>query len=500
MLSADNLQKARFTEVIRDVRVSKANATEMREAKVNDNFEVPEVIRTGMNSRAELEAPDKTIARIGANTVFSFEAAKRTMNLQSGSVLFHAPKGMGGGIIKTAAATAAVTGTTIMVGATSNGGFKLMVMEGSSRVTLPSGSNKVLKEGQMTFIMPGRDTLGPTLEFDLQRTVQGSDLVNGFDKEVSSKTKIDKAIGDQQQEIKSGKVSSTETELVDAVNNNEIVVIDLSKNQELANPVTNTNSFPLLSSFLDSQIGADLSFDTLDLSGKNVFLSSIPAQGTYKGFGINAAANYAAVGGKNITFTLTNYDFSRFGTLSDFGIFANGTITFPFGPTTFSNIGNSIHFINVGGAITFTQGATLNFSASNVSFESLGDITHTSTGNALTIQKVAGDLTRLVMESKTGKIDLAYPIFNSAVTELRADTVNLSHLNMANYTGTKSLNVYTKTGNWYYIGTGGVLPNNSGSLNIYGDNGQNGPTNGGPGTQVNDGTTTYNINSYINGP
>ena len=118
VFAADSLQKARFTEVIRDVRVTKANTTDMREAKVNDTFEVPEVIRTGMDSRAELEAPDKTIARIGANTIFSFEAAKRTMNLQSGSVLFHSPKGMGGGTIKTAAATAAVTGTRISLSMT----------------------------------------------------------------------------------------------------------------------------------------------------------------------------------------------------------------------------------------------------------------------------------------------------------------------------------------------------------------------------------------------
>ncbi len=497
MLSADNLQKARFTEVIRDVRISKANATEMREAKVNDNFEVPEVIRTGMDSRAELEAPDKTIARIGSNTVFSFEAAKRTMNLQSGSVLFHSPKGMGGGTIKTAAATAAVTGTTIMVGATSNGGFKLMVLEGSSRVTLPGGSNKLLKEGQMTFIMPGKTTMGPVINFDLQRAAQGGDLINGFDNKISSLEKINKAANSQQNEIKSGKAISTNRELGDADNRGSKL---LPFNPQVDGQTLLPNSFPLLSSFLDSQSGVNLTLNSFNLTGNNVFLSTIPAKGVYKGFKIDAKGTYGAISGKNGSFSPLAYDFGRFGILEEFGIFASGTITFSSGAASFSNTGNALHFISTGGQIDFGYATTdLKFSASTVTFEASGDIINSSTGGSLLFGGTAGNLNRLVLDSRNGKIDLAYPIFNSAVTELRGDTINLTHLDMSKYTGSKVINASTRTGNWYFDGTGS-LPNNSGSLNIFGDNAQSTQRNGGPGTKVTDGTTVFNINSNKIGP
>ncbi len=68
--------------------------------------------------------------RVGANAVFSFGKDSRTLNLERGSLLLHSPTGKGGGSIVTNSATASVVGTTIIVTATSNGGFKLLVLEG----------------------------------------------------------------------------------------------------------------------------------------------------------------------------------------------------------------------------------------------------------------------------------------------------------------------------------------------------------------------------------
>jgi hypothetical protein len=58
-----------------------------------------------------LKYDDGTIVRIGQNTIFSFEANTRTMNLKKGTFVFYMPKGKGGGTIKTPSFTAAITGT-----------------------------------------------------------------------------------------------------------------------------------------------------------------------------------------------------------------------------------------------------------------------------------------------------------------------------------------------------------------------------------------------------
>ena len=72
-------------------------------------------LKTGGDSRAELEFPDLTITRVGANALFRFLAGKRQIILDGGTMLFHAPKGAGGGKVETGAITAAVTGTDFLI-------------------------------------------------------------------------------------------------------------------------------------------------------------------------------------------------------------------------------------------------------------------------------------------------------------------------------------------------------------------------------------------------
>ena len=72
-------------------------------------------LKTGGDSRAELELPDLTITRVGANALFRFLAGKRQIILDGGTMLFHAPKGAGGGRVEAGAITAAVTGTDFLI-------------------------------------------------------------------------------------------------------------------------------------------------------------------------------------------------------------------------------------------------------------------------------------------------------------------------------------------------------------------------------------------------
>src|ERR1041384_3090030 len=154
-LIAAPLTESTFTEIVKDVNVVAQATKAASPASVRAVVKAPDLVRTGADSRAELTASDQTITRIGANTVFGFDTTGRNIDLQQGSLLFHSPAGKGGGTIHSGGASAAVLGTTIIVVAVPNSGFKVIVLEGTGKVTLPGGKTVTLKAGQLIFILPG---------------------------------------------------------------------------------------------------------------------------------------------------------------------------------------------------------------------------------------------------------------------------------------------------------------------------------------------------------
>lgn len=208
-LSGASLSESTFTEVFKDVNVVAAATKTSAPAKVSDHVKAPDLTRTGAGSRAELTAPDKTITRLGANTVFSFEPTGRNMRLEKGSVLFHSPTGRGGGTIKTGGAIASVLGTTIMLAATADGGFKFIVLEGKGKATLPNGKTITLQAGQMAFVLPGGVSFSAVLDINLGRLVAGSQLVDGFGQPLPSVSKIQRAVQRQNRELARGRASDT---------------------------------------------------------------------------------------------------------------------------------------------------------------------------------------------------------------------------------------------------------------------------------------------------
>ncbi len=110
-LSAAGLKTATVTEIKNEVKISK-EAEKERAAERNDMVAGKDRLWTGKKSRAELEFADKSIARLGSNTVFSFDPASRNMNLERGTALIHVPPGLSGARISTPAATAAPVAST----------------------------------------------------------------------------------------------------------------------------------------------------------------------------------------------------------------------------------------------------------------------------------------------------------------------------------------------------------------------------------------------------
>ena len=69
--NAADLKEARVTKIIRDVKLL-PNAAPARAAAVDDEVRNGTAVRTGIESRTELKFTDETLARLGANTIFSF--------------------------------------------------------------------------------------------------------------------------------------------------------------------------------------------------------------------------------------------------------------------------------------------------------------------------------------------------------------------------------------------------------------------------------------------
>jgi hypothetical protein len=82
-----------------------------RPVQTGDVVKAQNYLLTETDARAELKYEDGSIVRIGQNTVFTFEADTRTLTLEKGALLFYIPKGQGGGTVRTASITAAITGT-----------------------------------------------------------------------------------------------------------------------------------------------------------------------------------------------------------------------------------------------------------------------------------------------------------------------------------------------------------------------------------------------------
>ena len=93
------------------VSLTKSGKSEQRPAAVADVIKEKDYLRTESESRAELQFPDKSLVRVGQNTVFTFDAASRTLSLQKGAMMFYVVPGSGEAQIKTPSLTAAITGT-----------------------------------------------------------------------------------------------------------------------------------------------------------------------------------------------------------------------------------------------------------------------------------------------------------------------------------------------------------------------------------------------------
>jgi hypothetical protein len=170
---------ARVTQAIRNVQLV-APDTAPRSASVNDTVPARTAVRTGSDSRAELTFADRTLARLGANSVLSF--GEGGFDFANGSILLYLPKTSGGGRINTAVATSAGAGFTAMADYRPKSWIKFIMLEGQAIVSLKhhAGETRALRAGQMLTVRAGATKLPEAQDVDLSELIKTSLLVTGF--------------------------------------------------------------------------------------------------------------------------------------------------------------------------------------------------------------------------------------------------------------------------------------------------------------------------------
>ena len=172
--------EATITQIVNEVQLQAAQ-TAPRFGSINDKVRDGSSVQTGMNSRTELVFSDQALARLSANTMFSFNQGTRNLDLASGAVLLRVPKGAGAKI-STAAVTAAIGGTTVIVEYHPHAYLKFISLEGTARLYLKHrwGESVLVRPGQILITNPDAKSLPDPVDVDLDRLLKTARLINDF--------------------------------------------------------------------------------------------------------------------------------------------------------------------------------------------------------------------------------------------------------------------------------------------------------------------------------
>src|SRR5256714_4579892 len=192
--TAADLQEAKVTQVVQDVKVVPAGAA-ARTVTVNETVPQGNAVQTGTQSRSELTFRDQTITRLGEKTIYTLGGG-REIELGSGQFLLYVPKKAGGAKVKMGPVTAAITGTTVVGNVAPSGIVEFTVLEGTARVRLDRvGQCLLVVGGQKVTYDPIAMRLEDPVEVDIQQQL-GSPLVTGF-RQLPSTPYINVAIENQ---------------------------------------------------------------------------------------------------------------------------------------------------------------------------------------------------------------------------------------------------------------------------------------------------------------
>src|SRR5881398_2685450 len=194
--TAADLQEAKVTQVVQDVKVVPAGAA-ARTVTVNETVPQGNAVQTGTQSRSELTFRDQTITRLGEKTIYTIGGG-REIELGSGQFLLYVPKKAGGAKVKMGPVTAAITGTTVLGNVSPSGVTTFIVLEGGACIYLDSvGQALYVGPGQQLTYDPIANRLEDPVDADLNQVLT-SPLIKDF-RRLPSASLIDQTIRNRRQ-------------------------------------------------------------------------------------------------------------------------------------------------------------------------------------------------------------------------------------------------------------------------------------------------------------
>jgi hypothetical protein len=217
-LLAEDLQEAKVTQVVQDVKVVPAGAA-ARPVTVNETVRQGNAVQTGTQSRSELTFRDQTITRLGEKTIYNIGGG-RTIDMGSGQFLLYVPKKAGGAQVKMGPVTAAITGTTVYGYVYPSGIVEFTVLEGSACLHVAGvGQSLQVMGGQMIVYDPIYRRLEDPVYVDLQQQLS-SPLVRDFrrlpsadliEEEIQSQHQVAAPNGDLDRAVRAAGAASIES-------------------------------------------------------------------------------------------------------------------------------------------------------------------------------------------------------------------------------------------------------------------------------------------------
>lgn len=207
LTAAESFDRGEVSMVVNRVDILQSQRSS-RPARVQDVLSAGMALQTGDRSRSEVIFPDGTLTRLGSNSLFRFEAGTRTIDLDRGTLLFDGDRKKGGGTVRTAAVTAAVTGTSFLFEYLPGKLVKLIVLNGRVRLALTSNPRvrRDLVAGQMVEMRPTDSSIPRPVTIDLKRLVETSLLLEGG--RLPGMEKIRRAIAYQQSQFQRGRLQA----------------------------------------------------------------------------------------------------------------------------------------------------------------------------------------------------------------------------------------------------------------------------------------------------
>ncbi|MEP6685799.1 MAG: FecR domain-containing protein [Verrucomicrobiota bacterium] len=214
-ISAADLSEAVVRQKVNVVTLAPSLSAAARPIAQGSVVRDENVVRTGTESRAELEFSDQTLARMGSNSIFSFDAQARALNFTKGALLFSKPASSGRVEVRAGAITAAITGSTGFISnlpvavakkksrgptGAEEGSTMLGMLEGKLKGNAAwrdaSGKEQnmrfALGPGEMLVAQPGQRPV--VVQFDLPRFIRTSPLITKFNHPLLNAGELSRAV------------------------------------------------------------------------------------------------------------------------------------------------------------------------------------------------------------------------------------------------------------------------------------------------------------------